>query len=201
MDSSCLPPAAYRHPRCVSSGCHNSPAAAVTVAANDDGAEKGLEAAFRSERGRLLAYIRRRVGIEAAPDLVQEVYVRAVGSPQSRDLANPAGFLQRIARNLLIDLARRSSTSAAALTPFDESRDAASPPEQEWGIEAADLLRTYQAALDGLPEKTRQVFLMHRVDEMSYKAIHKALGISVATVEYHMMKALTHIAREVGIAR
>lgn len=172
------------------------------VAANDDGAAaNGLEAAYHSERGRLLAYIRRRVGLEAAPDLVQEVYARAAGSPQSQRLANPAGFLQRIARNLLIDVARRNRTGAVALTPFDESRDAASPPEQEWRIEAEDLLRTYQAALDGLPEKTRRVFLMHRVDEMSYQAIHKALGISVATVEYHMMKALTHIAREVGVSR
>ena len=96
---------------------------------------------------------------------------------------------------------RRDRGSAVVLVPLDEHRDAATPPEQDWGIEADDLLRLYQAAVDGLPEKTRRVFLMHRIDELSYRAIHESLGISVATVEYHMMKALTHIAREVGVSR
>lgn len=201
VTSSPFPPAAYRHPLCVSSGCHNSPAVSIAFAANDDEPVGGLEQAFHSERGRLLAYIRRRVGFDAAPDLVQEVYARAAGSPQSGRLANPAGFLQRIARNLLIDRQRRDRGSAVVLVPLDEHRDAATPPEQEWGIEADDLLRLYQAAVDGLPEKTRRVFLMHRVEELSYRAIHESLGISVATVEYHMMKALTHIAREVGVSR
>jgi RNA polymerase sigma factor (sigma-70 family) len=198
---SSLPPSAYRHPLCVSSGCHNSPADTIVLASNDDAPGNRLDAAFQSERGRLLSYFRRQVGIEAAPDLVQEIYVRAAGSPQSNRLANPAGFLQRIARNLVIDRARRVRSSGVTLLPLDEHRDAASLPEQEWGIEAADLLASYQAAVDGLPEKTRRVFLMHRVEELSYRAIHEALGISISTVEYHMVKALTHIAREVGVSR
>ena len=45
------------------------------------------------------------------------------------------------------------------------------------------------------------MFLMHRVEELSYREIHEELGISIATVEYHMMKALAHIARMVDAAR
>ena len=42
-----------------------------------------------------------------------------------------------------------------------------------------------------------RVFLMHRVDELSYREIHECLGISIATVEYHMMRALGFIAKVV----
>ena len=161
----------------------------------------GLEDVLVSERSRLLRYLERRVGKDAAPDMVQEVFLRAVGSEQSRRLMNPAAFLQRIARNLLIDRARKRARDAVVVFAFEDQSQTACPAQQEWDIEAADLLRLYEAALEGLPAKTRRVFQLHRVEELSYHEIHKTLGISVATVEYHMMKALAHIARCVDAAR
>ena len=156
-----------------------------------------LDRAFRDDGAVLLRYLGRHVGPEAAPDLMQEVFLRAVGSEQRNRLANPAAFLQRIARNLLINRAVSSRRNKIVLLPLLEEHDLASPPEQELGMEAADLLRLYNRAVMGLSEKTRRVFLMHRVEELSYREIHQRLGISVATVEYHMMKALAHIAQVV----
>lgn len=154
-----------------------------------------LDHAFRHEGPSLLRFLRRRVGYDDAPDMLQEVFLRAVGSRQAGHLANPAAFLRRIARNLLIDRARRQSRNPAAVFPLDEAVHAAAPPEQDHALIARDLLRRYEAAVDRLPDKTRRVFLMHRVDEMSYREIHEQLGISIATVEYHMMKALAQITR------
>jgi len=203
VSSSRTPPFSIeRPPLSVSSGCHNSPVTAFGPPLETEllnGA--GLEVAFVSERSRLLRYFERRAGLDAAPDLVQEVFLRAIGSGQAGRLANPAGFLQRIAHNLLIDRARKRARNNVVIFPFEEDRDIAAPAEQEWGLEAADLRKLYETAIDGLPEKTRRVFLMHRVDELSYRDIHKELGISVATVEYHMIKALAHIARTVDAAQ
>lgn len=203
MSSSRIPPfSVERPPLSVSSGCHNSP---VTVFGppleSELPRDAGLEDAFVTERSRLLRYLGRRAGQDAAPDLVQEVFLRAIGSGQSRRLVNPAAFLQRIARNLLIDRSRKRARDNIVVFPFEEERDTASPAEQEWGIEVADLLKLYESAIDGLPDKTRRVFLLHRVDELSYRDIHRKLGISIATVEYHMIKALAHIARAVDAAR
>lgn len=160
-----------------------------------------LEAAFRSERGKLTRYLGRRAGRDLAPDLVQEVFARAAGSEQASRLDNPAAFLRRIARNLLIDRSRRRAANAVSVVAMDEARDLSCSPQQEWYLEASDLLRLYEGAVDALPEKTRRVFLMHRVDEMTYREIHEKLGISVATVEYHMIRALAHIARFVDAGR
>ncbi|WP_342249214.1 RNA polymerase sigma factor [Sphingomonas sp. OTU376] len=160
-----------------------------------------LEDAFRTERDRLLGYLGRRAGHDQAQDLVQEVFARAAGSEQAARLANPAGFLSRIARNLLIDRARWRRSNNVIFLPVDEQHDLATPAEQEWGLEARDLLRLYEDAVSELPVKTRRVYLMHRVQELSYREIHEQLGISIATVEYHMMKAIAHIARSVDAAR
>jgi RNA polymerase sigma factor (sigma-70 family) len=202
VPASSFPPlSAERHRLSVSSACHNSPAAADGFTDRQHAAHASLEASFRAERDKLLSYLGRRAGHDAAPDLVQEVFARAAGSAQASRLANPAAFLRRIARNLLIDRARRRAANNVLVFPLEEQRDAACAPQQEWGLEAEDLLRLYQEAVDSLPEKTRRVFLMHRVDEFSYRDIHEDLGISIATVEYHMMKALAHIARRVDAGR
>ncbi len=127
--------------------------------------------------------------------------MRAASSQQAGSLINPAAFVRRIARNLLIDRARQQQRNNVVLFPLDEQRDIVSEPQQSWNLEAADLMRLYEEAVDSLPEKTRRVFLMHRVDEFSYRQIHERLGISIATVEYHMIKAIAHIGRRVDAAR
>lgn len=127
--------------------------------------------------------------------------MRAASSEQASRLINPAAFIRRIARNLLIDRARRQKRDSIVFFSLDEQRDHVSPPDQCWNLEAADLLRLYEQAVDTLPEKTRRVFLMHRVEELSYRDIHERLGISIATVEYHMIKALALIGRQVDAAR
>lgn len=160
-----------------------------------------LDDAFKAHGPSLFHFLRRKAGAEEAPDLMQEVFARAAGSEQRHSLANPGGFLRRIAQNLLIDRARRQRRTPALFFSFQEESDAASPPQQEWKMEADDLLRLYEEAVDAMPPKTRRVFLMHRVDELSYREIHECLGISIATVEYHMMKALAYIAKVVDGGR
>ncbi len=51
---------------------------------------------------------------------------------------------------------------------------------------------------DALTPKTREVFLLHRAQELSYKEIAAKLEISISTVEYHMARALVHIGRALG---
>jgi RNA polymerase sigma factor (sigma-70 family) len=160
-----------------------------------------LDEAYREHRGALLGFLRRKTGAEEASDLVQEVFVRAAGSRQRGQLVNPGGFLRRIAQNLLIDRARHKRSNDILILPFEEDRDAACAPQQEWQLNADDLLGLYEQAVDAMPFKTRRVFLMHRVDELSYRDIHERLGISIATVEYHMMRALAHIAAALEIER
>ena len=197
----CRDRAPPRHPFSPSSACHVHPADRPPQCRQRPEADHDLEAAYRAHRTSLFHFLRRKAGAEEAPDLVQEVFARAAGSEQRNQLTNPGGFLRRIAQNLLIDRARRQKSSRATFYPLRDEGEGATPAAQEWDLEAADLLRLYEAAVDALPPKTRRVFLMHRVDELSYREIHEALGISIATVEYHMMRALAQISKVVDSGR
>lgn len=197
----CSDRAPPHHPFSVSSACHAHPDDRPPSSEQQTRPEQDLEDAYRTHRTSLFHFLRRKAGPEEAPDLVQEVFARAAGSAQRHQLANPGGFLRRIAQNLLIDRARRQRSAPAVLLSLREDSDAVTPAAQEWDLEAADLLRLCEAAVDAMPPKTRRVFLMHRVDELTYREIHELLGISIATVEYHMMKALGQISKVVDGGR
>lgn len=159
-----------------------------------------LEKLFRTEAPRLRRYFHRRTGdSEAAQDLTQEVFLRLTGSPTRYELAKPFAYLQRIARNLLIDRGRRNAAMLAyAHLPYDENMCPRFEADQNYAIEANDLLARYELALAGLSAKSRRIFLLHRVDELTYSQISEILEISIGTVEYHMGRALSHLDRALG---
>ena len=60
------------------------------------------------------------------------------------------------------------------------------PPE----VFPEELEGRVKAAIDGLPEQCRRIFVMSRYDELRYARIAEELGISVNTVENQISKAL-----------
>lgn len=154
-----------------------------------------LEQVYRLEAPRLARYFRARMrpGDDAA-DLVQESFVRLAGFMARAALPRPGAYLQRIARNLLYDRSKRLEVRLASFhLPIGEGNEPAVAADQEHGLEADDLMRVYLRALEELAPKTREVFLLHRVEELTYREIGLKLAISVPTVQYHFARALAHI--------
>jgi DNA-directed RNA polymerase specialized sigma24 family protein len=58
-----------------------------------------------------------------------------------------------------------------------------------------ELLTRTEVALLTLPRFTRNVFLAHRIDDLSYAEIARRTGTSVARVEREMMRALYGFGR------
>jgi RNA polymerase sigma-70 factor (ECF subfamily) len=160
-----------------------------------------LEEAYKAQKGRLHRFLRYKVGDEAASDMVQDAFLRMANTGHVDQIEEPAAYLWRVARNLLFERWRTQKHENVVFLPLEEDRHAVSAPEQEWALEEADLRQLYKAAIDSLPDKTRYVFMMCRLDGMTHKQIAEALGITVATVEYHMGKALTYLARAVDAGR
>lgn len=162
-------------------------------ALQDSTCAKGLLASlYRAERPRLLCFFAKNVGRDAAGDLAQEVFVRACASPAFAMADNPAGYLQRIAVNLLIDHIRRRQTRGD-LWEYREDADGSCEAEQEYALLGQDLDWMLTRALSELPRRTRQIFRLSRFEQKSYREIREELGISLSAVDYHMMKALSRL--------
>lgn len=163
--------------------------------ASPPGVETALEAVYRTEAPRLDRYFRARLRRdEEAADLVQEAFTRLAGFMQRTVLVRPGAYLQRIARNLLYDRAKRLETRLSSQhLSIDDGFEPSVEPDQSHGIELEDVLRAYRKAVEELPARTREVFLLHRIDELTYREIGLRLSISVPTVQYHVARALAHI--------
>ena len=154
------------------------------------GSTAAFAAFYRAEQGRLFHYFRRKVGREAAPDLVQEAFTRMFRSGAYGRVEHPQAYLMRTAHNLLIERARTWHRKQCMLCPLDEARDAAVLPDQERQAEAMELRRAFRKALLGMPPRTRRIFLMHRLRGLTYAQIAEQLGLSIKAVEKHIGRAL-----------
>jgi len=162
------------------------------VPREDACADQILDMLYREEFARIESFLARSVGRDAAPDLAQEVFARACASPAFAAAANPAGFLRRIATNLLIDHIRRCRASGG-IWQYCENVDGRCEAQQEHALLGEDLDFILTRALGELPGRTRHIFRLNRFEQKSYREIREELGISLSAVDYHMMKALARL--------
>lgn len=62
-------------------------------------------------------------------------------------------------------------------------------------LDDAEIRRRLERAMRRVPRRTREVFLAHRLDGMSYREIAERTGLSVREVERHMMRAIIAMDR------
>ncbi|WP_165191588.1 RNA polymerase sigma factor [Caulobacter soli] len=155
-----------------------------------------LDALFRSQAPRLIRFLTRRASHQDAHDLAQEAFLRLTRIVDRQALLNPEAYLQRIARNLLRDRAKSAAGRyERGHAPFDPEAHPAHDGDPHQALVARQTLARYEAAVMGLKPKTREIFLLHRLDGKSYVEIAQIVGLSESGVTKQMMKAIAHIDR------
>jgi RNA polymerase sigma factor (sigma-70 family) len=154
-----------------------------------------LDALYRAEAPRLVRMVRGKLrNPEESLELVQDAFVRFAAARPDGPLRRPEAFLQRIVRNLLINRSKRLAKRPMHI-PITDEIEIAVPPAQATAIELKEMRDQYRAIVATLPPRTREVFLLHRVEELQYIEIAERLGISVRTVEWHIGQAIFRIGK------
>jgi RNA polymerase sigma-70 factor (ECF subfamily) len=137
---------------------------------------------------RLIAQVRNRTRGRADPEeLLQAAYLRLARYRSEHAIDNVAAFLVRTAVNIGIDNYRHDRF-IAEIAP-DELGARENSPLQDEVLAARARLERVREGLARLTPRTREVFLMHRLDELKYREIAERLGISQSAVEKHVAKA------------
>jgi len=153
---------------------------------------------FDRYRPALYAYFLRRTRHQAdAEDLTHDVFLRLSRLDPATEIRNIEAFIFQTAVNLLRDRARRDHGRFAELLPTDPE-PATGEPTPERVLEAKVELKRVMDALGALSEKTRNIFILRRLEQMSCADIASFYGISVSAVEQHITRALAHLAKTVG---
>ena len=119
---------------------------------------------------------------DAAEDIVQECFVKL----WERKAENPKAFLYTAVRNKCIDTLRRTNPIDTNISPTDLDGNISDEEAAERSLHEAELW----TAIDSLPPRCRQVFIMSKRDNKKYREIAAELGISERTVEHQISKAL-----------
>ena len=125
---------------------------------------------------------------DEADDLVQEAWVRLACYEKEQDVVQPEAFLMRAALNLSID-AHRARASRGEEVVIDEVELVDAAPTAEAIMLGRERIARLSVGLGRLNEKTRDIFLAHRIDGLSYQEIARQHRLSISSVEKHIAKA------------
>ncbi|ATQ44609.1 RNA polymerase sigma factor [Caulobacter mirabilis] len=162
-------------------------------------------AVYRRLREPLLRFFGRRVGDRAeVEDLTQQVFMRLLGARETETIENIDAFAFRIATNLLHDRGRAHVRRPEVVQDFtapgaEGTRHLVEDISPERVFVGRETLGEVLATLDELGERTRDIFVLFRIEKMKQRDIAALYGIGQSTVEKHVMKAVLHLTRKYGL--
>lgn len=153
-----------------------------------------LHALYSSHHGWLVAWLRRRLGcLNNANDLAQDTFLRVIEkSINPAQINEPKAFLSTIAHGLMVDHVRRKDLEQAYLQAIAHLPYRLIPSTEE-RLVLMETLTQVDRMFNGLKPIVRDVFLLSRLEGMTYPEIATRLGVSLRTVEGHMANALRHV--------
>jgi RNA polymerase sigma factor (sigma-70 family) len=156
---------------------------------------------FRRHAPHIHRYVVRRLGPDAADDIVAETFLLAFRQRDSYDQtrADARPWLYGIATNL-IGRHRRAETRlyrALARTGTDPVMEAFTDRVDD-RVSASTASRQVAAALARLPKELRDTLLLVAWGDLSYEEVATALGIPVGTVRSRVSRARSKLRRTLG---
>jgi RNA polymerase sigma factor (sigma-70 family) len=141
-------------------------------------------------------FLRKCRNATEAEDLAQDVLVRALKVGQWESEAQAKGYIFKIAVNRWHDRNRRK-LSHGTVVEWDDDAGFAEVEESspECVLTQLQELETVVAALASLNERTRDIFMLFRLEQMKQGEIAALFGMSVSAVEKQVAKAVAHLTR------
>ena len=157
-----------------------------------EGDERALEIVFRSHFQGMAAFVERYVrSPDMAEELVQDIFLK-IWTKRERltEIESLKTYLYRAARNQALNHLRRLKLERR----WQEEQALAGEPSTTFAADedasGQELAAVVQAAIERLPPRCREVFLLSRDGGLTYAEIATTLEISVKTVETQMGRAL-----------
>ena len=132
---------------------------------------------------------------DEAEDVIQETCEKIIKNVSTAEVINLKAYMYKTARNITLNEFRRTKNKNTALEVLRINYEVIQPNFPEKTYEAEQELQQVLDAINTLPPKCRQVFILKHVEQLPYREIADKMGISVGTVEKHLAKGIrqTHI--------
>lgn len=151
---------------------------------------------YRKWKRPLTAFFRRRVAdASEAEDLAHDTILRVLSrGGASGSLSD--GYIFRVAQNILIDRQRKLYVRNQYARADSEVAPDSFAIDPERTLQGREDVATLVALLERFPERTRSMFLLYRLENMSQSEIGEAFGISASAVKQQIAKVMAMLARK-----
>lgn len=161
----------------------------------EDAGERALARLSERTRPALLRYFQRRGLLPAdAEDAVQDVFLRLSRRPDVAATTHCEAYLFETAASVAVDRHRRARARRDDQhTTYDEGEHAVADHAADRIVEGRQDLQRVIDGLRQLPERTRHIVLLARLERLTQSEIARRLGISVSTVERRLVKGMAQL--------
>lgn len=151
--------------------------------------QQDLNAFFKANYRNAVISANRLLNDQAeAEDVVQNCLIKLWDNREQLKEGTIGGYFATMVRNRCIDSLRKKKP---VLVEID---DVQLPTQDHSEMEHNELKTKINTAIDSLPERCREVFVLSRFEKMKHKEIAESLTISTKTVENQITKALKVIS-------
>lgn len=135
----------------------------------------------------------RGLDLAAAADQVQDCFLKLWQNCKDVSEGKSKSYLFTVATRLQIDLYRKSKVRLSYSSDINNTK--IEKQDGQYLLEEKEFQQKLESSINAMTNSSREVFMMHRFDKMSYKLIAESLNISVKAVEKRMSKALAHLIK------
>lgn len=158
--------------------------------------EKNFEEIFEEHSGSLRNFLfYKNRDLNLAEDIVQNSFVKLWKNCSKVIFEKARSYLYTIANNELLNhIAHQKVVQNHEQLPHSELN----LQDPEFIIEEQEFAEKLQKAINELPEKQRETFLLSRIDKKSYIEISEITGVSIKATEKRIHKALVSLREKLG---
>jgi RNA polymerase sigma-70 factor (ECF subfamily) len=133
--------------------------------------------------------------IDLAEDLAQDAFIKLWESRERVERSTLKAYLYKIAQNQTINYQKRQQLFFRFQKQGSNDRDFDTPEKM---MEMEEYENRLQEVIAALPDGGREVFLMNRLEDLTYQEIADRLGLSVKAIEKRMSKVLQIFRDQLG---
>lgn len=127
-------------------------------------------------------------------DLTQDVFMKLWDKRDEVKQDTVKSYLYTIANNMLLNKIRHEKVKMNFAEKHKTQQEEQSP---QYFLEEKEFKNKLESIIGEMPDKQREVFLMNRIEDLTYQEIADRLNLSVKAIEKRMHGALNHIRQRI----
>ncbi len=135
---------------------------------------------------------------DLAEDIVQESFIKIWNNCKKIEVKKAKNYLFTVAVNMGVSDKRHEQVKFKHHEFIVSTFSGANYENPEFVMEEQEFLEKFKRSIAALPDRQREVFLLSRIEQKTYKEIAELSNVSVKAIEKLMHKALIKLRETIG---